>query len=53
MSTQWRVSMAGAVGLDYSAVYLVAGTMEIEITEKLLTKLKVLENQATKKKGEE
>jgi len=42
-ATQWRVSMAGRVGLDYNAVFKVAEALAIEITPGLIRKLQALE----------
>lgn len=45
--TLWRVvPMVGAVGLDYPSVYLVAGSLEVEMTPVNLQKLQALEREA-------
>lgn len=51
MATQWRwagAGMAGAfrTGLDYSALSIVAGTMEAKVTPELLHDLRTMENEA-------
>lgn len=38
--------MVGAVGLDYPSVYLVAGSLEVEMTPVNLQKLQALEREA-------
>lgn len=51
VKTQWRTGTAGAggmvspcpIGLDYTAVYQVAKTLDIEITPALLNQLQALE----------
>lgn len=46
ISTQWRVGFGGPYGLDYNAMYLVAGTMRVEMTPKMLRKMRRLEADA-------
>lgn len=46
VQTQWRVGMAGAIGLDYPAVWLVAGTMGVEMHEANLGRIRALEREA-------
>ena len=41
--TQWRVGFAGATGLDYVAVFQVAGALGIQMDEKALSKVQMLE----------
>lgn len=41
--TQWRSGGLGANGLDYPAVYLVAGTLEIQVSRCTLSKIQALE----------
>ncbi|MBU1040143.1 MAG: DUF1799 domain-containing protein [Proteobacteria bacterium] len=43
-STQWRVGMGGAVGLDYLAVEMVAKTLGIRMDRPMLEKLQALEH---------
>lgn len=46
MQTQWRAGMAGPIGLDYPAVWLVAETMGVEIHEANLGRIRALEREA-------
>ncbi len=41
--TQWNIGFAGAAGLNYPAVYLVAGSLGVEMDAKNLRKLNILE----------
>lgn len=43
MSTQWRVGPAGPIGLDYSAVWLVAGALRLDMDREIFTKIRALE----------
>lgn len=44
ISTQWRTSFGGLIGLDYTAVTKVAEIEDVEITPCFLEKIKALEN---------
>jgi hypothetical protein len=41
--TQWRITSGGLVGLDYTAVHEVAGTLDIEMIPATLSKIRALE----------
>lgn len=41
--TQWRTSFGGVVGIDYTAVSIIARAMDIRLTPCLMEKLKKLE----------
>jgi hypothetical protein len=41
--SQWRISMGGAVGLDYQAVFQVAAVLRIDVDEDVFSYLRVLE----------
>lgn len=41
--TQWRVGFGGPVGLDYGALYLVAGTLGMTLTAEHLQRIQRLE----------
>ncbi|WMW64392.1 DUF1799 domain-containing protein [Nitratidesulfovibrio liaohensis] len=41
--TQWRTGFGGLVGLDYSAMYRVAETLNVQITPQVLEKIQLLE----------
>jgi hypothetical protein len=41
--TQWRVGFAGATGLDYNAVFSVAGALGIEMDAAMLRGIGTLE----------
>lgn len=43
-STQWRVGMGGAVGLDYPAVEMVARAMGVRMDRPMLEKIQALEH---------
>lgn len=43
ITTQWRVGFSGITGLDYNALYLVAGTLGITMTETMLGKIQAIE----------
>lgn len=43
ISTCWNTSMAGLIGLDYASVKAVAEAMQIEWTEDLLNRIRLLE----------
>ena len=43
--TQWRVGMAGAVGLDYVALAAVARMLKIKVTSRRLEQLQLLESE--------
>lgn len=45
VSSQWRVGGFGFVGLDYPAVYLVAGTLGLTMDADLLGKIQLLEER--------
>lgn len=51
--TQLRVSFGGAVGLDYNAVWLVAGAIGMEIDEWTLMMLQALEGDLLDEQAEE
>jgi hypothetical protein len=54
ISTQWRTVVGENLvylGLDYTAVYKVAKTLDIEITPAVLSKLQLLENSWIMKKN--
>ncbi|MBP2643726.1 MAG: Phage related hypothetical protein [Firmicutes bacterium] len=47
-TTQWRVVVGDRIyyiGLDYNALYLIAKTLDVEITPAVLNKIKHLENK--------
>ncbi len=44
--TQWRTGMAGATGLDYVAVGLVAKTLGIKLSKKVFSWLQLMELEA-------
>lgn len=41
--TQWRTGFNGPVGLDYGALYLVAGTLDMTLTPQCLATVQRLE----------
>ncbi len=47
--TQWVVSMAGLVGLNYQSIYLVADTLMIDVTPSVLAKIQALERKCIEK----
>lgn len=47
--TQWRQGRSGATGLDYPAVWLVAGSMEIEMHQANLGRIRELESGTLKR----
>lgn len=49
VSTQWRTSLSGAIGLDYNAVLRVAEVLGIEMGQGLLGKLQALEAATLKR----
>ena len=44
--TQWNVSFGGATGLHYPSVYLVAGSLGVNMTSGALRRLQMLEGLA-------
>lgn len=52
-ATQWRYGMNGRVGLDYTAVYLVATSLRIKISKPMLQKIQLLEIWALQGQGEQ
>ena len=44
--TQWRVGFSGATGLDYNAMFSVAGALGIKVDARILRGISVLENTA-------
>jgi hypothetical protein len=46
VQTQWRVGLSGPIGLDYSAVWLVAESMDIEMHAANLGRIRALEREA-------
>ncbi len=44
-ASQWRTGGLGFVGLDYPAVYLVAGTLGLTVDEPMLRKIQLLEEE--------
>lgn len=46
MSTQWRVGMAGATGLDYTALPIVARSLNIKLTPARFGYLRAMERTA-------
>lgn len=46
MSTQWRVGMAGCVGLDYSVWQGVARTLGIKRSKDIFDDLRIMEQEA-------
>lgn len=54
MSTQWRVGMGGAVGLDYNAIKPVAGLIGLKRTEltQAFPDLRMMEAEALLVMGE-
>lgn len=55
MSTQWRVGMGGAIGLDYPALPLVAKYLEIdeELMPLAFTDVRVMEAEALKRMNQD
>ena len=53
VQSQWRVGFAGPTGLDYTAVKVIADTLEIEWNEQLLKHLQILEGAMLKHLSEE
>ena len=61
LKTQWRAvsittdkyCMIRKTGLDYSSLYLVAKTLEIEITPAIMNKIQALESAVLEKEGGE
>ena len=49
VSTQWRTSGFGPVGLDYNVLFKIARLLFIPMTRPLLMKIKVLEGLTLKK----
>jgi hypothetical protein len=47
--TQWRIGFAGATGLDYNALFSVAGALRIEMNAKILRGISVLEGVTLEK----
>jgi len=46
MSTQWRVSMNGPIGLDYVALPVVSRALGIRITPKRMAGIRIMESEA-------
>ena len=46
MSTQWRIGMNGATGLDYVALEAVARFLRIKITPELFDGIRIMEDEA-------
>jgi len=44
-ATQWRTGFAGVVGLDYNALFSVAGALNITINEQILDGIMLLEQE--------
>lgn len=42
--TQWRTSLGGLLGIDYTAVHCVAETLGVEMIPATLSKIKALES---------
>jgi len=53
VQSQWHTGFSGITGLDYTAVKLVADTLEIDWTETLLRHIQVLEGAILKHFSEE
>ena len=49
IATQWRSSFNGVVGLDYSALNIVANILDIELNIELFSKIRVLESLTLEK----
>jgi hypothetical protein len=47
-STQLRTTLAGAVGIDYNAMFQVAGALGIEITPGIMKKVNAMEAEMRK-----
>lgn len=45
VSSQWRTGGFGFVGLDYNAVFLVAGALGLAVDEPMLRKIQLLEEE--------
>lgn len=41
--TQWRMGFGGATGLDYNALFQVAGALETTVDARVLRKIGILE----------
>jgi len=46
LRTQWRIGMAGATGLDYNAVPVTAGLLDIKVTPVVMLDLQLMEGEA-------
>ena len=46
MSTQWRVGMTGATGLDYSVLPMIEQRLEIKSTKQNFDDLQIMEQEA-------
>lgn len=44
-NTQWRTSFSGLVGLDYTALEIIARTTGVSLTTDILEKIQILEAQ--------
>ena len=42
-ATQWRTGPCGVTGLDYNALFLVAGALGVNVDEKVLNGIRLLE----------
>ncbi len=51
--TQWRMGFGGATGLDYNAVFLVAGARGIEMDGPMLDKICLMEDMMLERWGKE
>ena len=50
--TQWRTSMAGMVGLDYTALHLEAERLDLPLSRDLTRKIKALEAWTLRQQAE-
>lgn len=53
MQTQWRISMGGPTGLDYSAFLVVSKATGIKVTKARFDDLRVMEAEALKSFAEQ
>jgi len=49
MQTQWRASGFGVIGLDYAQIWPVAELLEIDVTQDVFRKIRLLEAEELKK----
>ena len=51
VSTQWRAGGMGLIGLDYPAVEMVAGKLDIEFDATTMKKIAAIEREVLKEQG--